>query len=938
MNSTQNHLSMNPVAADVRRLTLHWPLLGCGLLGATLALSLGSLAAAAENGATPLLIKTHVASDEAGRQRLQLVLSNPAPESCSAEVEYLVQQDPSLYSKPAPRPGYGRDLALGVRSWGGDERQPAVESNDVWGRSNGRLRSINAMTAGRPWNTFGTVWRKQTEAFGYVDLGQVVSVTHMTYDPSDSGMAWKVDFATSLDGQQYKPVEGLKGVNLHRKTEPVEISVPKFFQARFIQMRLNNDGGEPVNAFRYPRQFHVYAGETADTWAFPQVGPVADQGKLTRSVPGRGGSVVFEIGQARSRVAGAYLVAVRIKSGGGIQMCYEHLFVMPAPLTQLSFRSPFGINASDLKDLPTAKLAGNTSVHYENLRWPAVSPAAGVYQFDGGGSGINQDAFLRACHAAGLSVLPCLSGTPSYLRPAATNPPAGDPEALPPTDFSKFAEFVFQTVVRYGRQQHPAAELRTADKVSGLGYAEAFELWNEPNTNARGASKWKGSLDDYYRLFRLGAEAVKKADPRAKVANGGWWGVEIPLLDTMRTTQYPDGKCPLDFTDILSVHHWSSMGDIGSAYGIEPELATVYDLCHHHEGVPYDRTIEDDLRALAAWRDARKPGLPIWLTEAAFDRGNINERLQACWLPRGVMMARAAGVDQVQILPENGGGVGGLMRNDGSLKPAWFTYATLVRQLDGLTGPALRLPSGDDNVRAYLWQRRGQALVTAWVIKGSGELKIPLGRCTVTDAFGASRPAELQTSLPLSEFPLYISALAEPSVVRTLEAQGKQFAQQQQRRLDRQARLQAYLFRFGLKNREAYLCVGSLRRFTPVLAADLYDASKGFGFETKGLSDQSVPWFQNPITDTEVRATTGTRFTFKAAPGQYLLRLCARASQPGQARLLGLEEGEPALQIPAEGLIATTTIRVGPKPATLEMASPANLVWMAVTEVDPEVE
>ncbi len=898
------------------------------------ALSIGSKAVGAEKQAIRPVVgfPDSMTIESGGKLRMQVALGNPGDEALSADVEFLVQQDPALYSKPAPRAVYGSDIALGVRSWGGDEAWASIESNDVWGRSNGALRSIGAMTAGRPWNTFGTPWRKQTEAFGYIDLGKVATVVHMTYDPSDPGMAWKIDFAASNDGKAYTPVQGLKGLDIHKKAEPVEIDVPKPFEARFVQMRLNNDGGEPVNAFRYPRQFHVYAGETGDTWAFPQVGAVVQQGKLTQAIPAKGSSTV-DIGDGRALAAGAYLVAVRTKAGGVTQMRYGHVFVMPVAMARIAAESPFGINMGDPKHIATVKLAGNASVHYENLRWSAVSPAVGVYKFDGSGAGaeINQDQVLRAFHEAGLPVLPCLAGTPGYLQP--TSRPQGDPEALPPADLGKYGEFVFQTVARYGGQMHAAAELLTADKASGLGYASAYELWNEPNPNARGASMWKGSLEDYYRMFRIGAEAAKKADPAAKIANGGWQGMEIPLLETMRTTKYPDGKCPLDFTDILSVHHFSSLGDVGSAYGIEPELASVYDACHHHEGVPYDRTIEDDLRALVAWRDANKPGMPIWLTETGFDRGSVNETLHACWLPRGVMMALAAGVDRVQVHREKDAGAGGLIRNDQTLYPAWFTYATMVRQLDGVTGRALRVPA-DDNVRAYLWKRGDKAVVTAWTIKGPGELKAALGRCTITDAFGAARPADVVQGLALSEFPVYISDFGDAEVVKAIEEQAKLAAAKEQRRLERQSRLQAYLFRFGLKGREAYLRVGTIRKFTPVLAADLNDPSRDFGFETRGLVDQHVPWFQNPITDTEVRTTVGTRFTFKAKPGEYVLRLCARIGQPGSATIAGLIGGDQALQIPPDGLIATTAVKIGDKPVTLELTSAANLVWMSVIEVD----
>ena len=45
----------------------------------------------------------------------------------------------------------------------------------------------------------------------------------------------------------------------------------------------------------------------------------------------------------------------------------------------------------------------------------------------------------------------------------------------PPTDMSKYGEFVFQAVARYGSKKHPPAELLTNDKISGLGLVDTFD-------------------------------------------------------------------------------------------------------------------------------------------------------------------------------------------------------------------------------------------------------------------------------------------------------------------------------------------------------------------------------------------------------------------------------------------------------------------------------
>ena len=78
------------------------------------------------------------------------------------------------------------------------------------------------------------------------------------------------------------------------------------------------------------------------------------------------------------------------------------------------------------------------------------------------------------------------------------------------------------------------------------------------------------------------------------------------------------------------------------------------------------------------------------------------------------MMMLAAGIDKVQVFRETGSGgnlfsASGVIRDDQSLKPSWFTYATLIRQLDGVTERMSKIAFPDSNVRAYLWKRGASA-------------------------------------------------------------------------------------------------------------------------------------------------------------------------------------------------------------------------------------
>ena len=73
--------------------------------------------------------------------------------------------------------------------------------------------------------------------------------------------------------------------------------------------------------------------------------------------------------------------------------------------------------------------------------------------------------------------------------------------AYPPTDYTKWSELVYQwvkhSVARYGQREVESWY---------------WELWNEPNI-----SYWKGTTDEYIKLYDYTADAVKRALPAAKM-------------------------------------------------------------------------------------------------------------------------------------------------------------------------------------------------------------------------------------------------------------------------------------------------------------------------------------------------------------------------------------------------------------------------------------
>jgi xylan 1,4-beta-xylosidase len=99
-------------------------------------------------------------------------------------------------------------------------------------------------------------------------------------------------------------------------------------------------------------------------------------------------------------------------------------------------------------------------------------------------------------------------------QPYVVNWPAntGKGWSYPPKDYDKWAELVRQWVLhcvaRYGRAE--------VDQWS-------WELWNEPDI-----SYWRGTPDEYNKLYDYTARAVKSALPSAKVGGPGTTGASAP--------------------------------------------------------------------------------------------------------------------------------------------------------------------------------------------------------------------------------------------------------------------------------------------------------------------------------------------------------------------------------------------------------------------------
>lgn len=647
---------------------------------------------------------------------------------------------------------------------------------------------------------------------------------------------------------------------------------------------LTNPSAEPIkvdlaiSVQRNPQnRDYISNGQSSD--AAP---PVVGEPVLARKVgiPVPVGETVEVALVNRPLTTGAYWVGVRASSGDVVRKVAANHYVFPPALATLPEDSPFGMNGADFDYPAFNRKLGVGWMRFENLKWNMSMPEPGRYAFDGSVAPwrVDHDTYLRKCRELGMKVLPYTFQTPKWLSRA----PEGTKKNIqghPPKDFATYGEMMFQLAARYGRVKHPAAELKSSDGLSGLGLLDVYQLWNEPNLEGPDWAPWVGSMAEYFEIFRLGAEGVKRGDPSARVATAGMAGIAVERVDGLYRHVYADGKRPVDFADIVCVHYYSGRQ--------QPEVATLdRNATRTGDAEPGAPTYPESLRQLMDWRDDFAPGKPIWLTETGNDVGGpmgLGEWEQGAKIPRVTMLALAAGIEKVFIYRERGStpaqhAGAGLMRDDDTYRASWFTFATLIRQFVGVApGRAWRIAHPDPDVWVHVWMRDGKPFVTAWTLGKETDLGLDLGKCEVVDAFGHAMRREAKT-LRLGAYPQYLGAIGRPEalVAPVKAAQQQEAARQAARRRD--AARRALLFDFGSKEHVAVETIGRVRVFQPVLAADRHDPARGWGFEGKdGARDFSSHWIADPLRKDRVRLQAGSAFRLRVEAGRYRVSLQAAA-------------------------------------------------------------
>ncbi len=151
--------------------------------------------------------------------------------------------------------------------------------------------------------------------------------------------------------------------------------------------------------------------------------------------------------------------------------------------------------------------------------WDGIESAKGKFDWT-----FWDDYVTRAVDTYGLTLVPYICYTPRWNS-------TGDTTNYwnhTPVDYEEFGTFVEALVSRY------------KDRI------KTWELWNEPDIK----EFWSGNAEDLARLTKIGARAVKKADPSARVVLAGLAGHTEFTLSLFRDYGIST------FVDIVNCHSY----------------------------------------------------------------------------------------------------------------------------------------------------------------------------------------------------------------------------------------------------------------------------------------------------------------------------------------------------------------------------------------------
>lgn len=325
------------------------------------------------------------------------------------------------------------------------------------------------------------------------------------------------------------------------------------------------------------------------------------------------------------------------------------------------------------------------------------------------------DRWLQAAKACNREVVAIFKHTPAWATDGI--PGAGVPRGLylPIDDPNNlWARFV----------------RRSAEYYAPRGVSR-FIIWNEPDiTRDTYGFEYEGSLDDYFQMLKVAYLSLKAGNPQAEILLAGttyWHDVNAGrrlYLDRLleRIMSDPDAAANDYYFDVASLH-------------IYFRTETVYDI------IQQTRQLLDKygLKGKRIWINETNAGPtddPLW--PVIRPQYQINLDQQAAYIVQATALGLAGGAERIAVykfydwnLPP-GSESFGLLRADGSKRPAFDAWAMVIKQFEHVQSAkfahtelsdAVQLVREDRSQVMVLWARTAMAS-NITVTASSGALSV----------------------------------------------------------------------------------------------------------------------------------------------------------------------------------------------------------------------
>jgi hypothetical protein len=252
------------------------------------------------------------------------------------------------------------------------------------------------------------------------------------------------------------------------------------------------------------------------------------------------------------------------------------------------------------------------------------------------------------------------------------------------------------------------------------GRIDTWIIWNEVDIAQGPWSTWSGSTADYVQLLKVAYLSIKAENPRATVIPFGaaWWYDHGDTVKSMLdlVVADPDARRNNYYMDAANLHLYSRSGDIPRIVGWYEDQLMAHGMekpvwISETNAIPYDD--------------------PVWRASKENFRATQDE--QASYIVQAFATYLALGVERVSVNRmtdgtdfEAGGEPFGMLRNDGSARPALTSFQVVSKYFRNADGGEFLPPEPSGLTRAVLKKDDEEVITVLWTMQPSAlDVTIP---------------------------------------------------------------------------------------------------------------------------------------------------------------------------------------------------------------------